>query len=161
MSTALSFVTLRRVLALLALVTVMSTGAYPLAQWMVHTLLLHGFGLDPRSWILSTLWLTLSGWSVELSLRTTPTLGALAFANLTVGLIALFLIKKFPPFTYFAHLVQWASAYVCHLLLYLAGSWRLNHIWAWDPIYVFTLIALPFGAALSWRLTQWERKRKL
>lgn len=73
----LSNMTLRRVLALGALVALVGLGTHPTFQWLVHTFLIHGLALDPTSWLLSALWLTLSGWSVELSFRATPWLGAL------------------------------------------------------------------------------------
>ena len=60
----LSNMTLRRVLALGALVALVGLGTHPTFQWLVHTFLIHALALDPTSWLLSALGLTLSGWSV-------------------------------------------------------------------------------------------------
>jgi hypothetical protein len=156
----LSNMTLRRVLALGALVALVGLGTHPTFQWLVHTFLIHALALDPTSWLLSALGLTLSGWSVELSFRATPWLGALPFANLTVGLIFLGIRKKFPPFTYAAHLLQFIGAYGIHLLGYLLLNWQLNHVWAWDYMYLVIFLTTPLLAGLSWQLLKFEKHRK-
>jgi len=155
-----SIITLRRILAFLSLGALLGLGAHPLGQWLVHTFLIHALALDPTSWLLSTLWLTLSGWSVELSFRATPWLGSLPLANLTVGLIALWVRKKIPPYSYAAHLIQFAGATVIHLLGYLFLNWRLNQVWAWDSMYLWAIVSIPLLSALSWQLLKFEKQRK-
>ncbi len=157
----LSVITLRRILAFLALVSLWILSAHPSAQWLIHTLLVHALALDPTSSLLATLWLTLSGWCVEVPLRTTPWVGALPFANLTVGLFFLFINRKYPPRTYAGNLLRFIGVYGIHLMWYLFFNWRLNHVWAWDDMYLNSFLASPFLAALSWQLIKLERRKKI
>ena len=127
---------------------------WPGAQALLHVALVLGFALDPASPLLTAIWAAAGGWAVEGSLRLYPHNGGTAWADMSVALLACWLLREWPV----PSLKGWIGrqallASLWLLLVHLAVRLAAGpHLWGWG--WAWVLLGLPAWGWATWR---WQR----
>ncbi|HTL98829.1 MAG TPA: hypothetical protein VL181_08495 [Holophagaceae bacterium] len=144
----------RTAAALAACLGLILLAPWPGAQAVLHAALVLGIALDPESALLTALWAAAGGWAVEGTLRLYPHYGGTPWADMSVALLAWWMIRDLPVGSFKGWLGRqallgalWILA--VHLAVRLAAG---PHLWGWT--WAWILLGLPFWGWLTWR---WQR----
>ena len=145
----------QRTLAALASVAgLVLLAPWPGAQSVLHVALVLGFALDPASSLLTAVWAAAGGWAVEGSLRLYPHYGGTAWADMSVSLLACWMLREWSTPSFKGWMGRQALLAALWLLLVhlavrvAAGPHLWGSAWAW------VLLALPLWGWATWR---WQR----
>ena len=138
----------------LALAGLLLLAPWPGPQALLHIAFVLGFALDPESALLTALWSAAGGWVVEGTLRIYPHYGGTPWADMSVSLLAWWMLREWPVDS----LKGWMGRQAV-----LAGLWILlvhvavrlaagPHVWGTG--WVWALIGLPLWAWAAWR---WQK----
>lgn len=127
---------------------------WPGLQGLLHVALVLGFALDPASALLTVIWAAAGGWALEGTLRIYPHLGGTPWADMTVALVARWLLAEWPVDSLKGWLGRQAAlAFAWILLVHLAVRIAAGpHLWGREWIWI--LLGLPIWGWLTWR---WQR----
>lgn len=147
------------ILAAIGLILIQLCSAWPLAQGLIHVVVVLGIAPTLRSSLGAVLLAAAAGWILEPSLHLYPRLGGTPLADMTVALALHALRFQWPPDSRNGYLARLGGALVAHTLLVhlcvrlAAGS----HVWGWG--WLASLLALPLWGVLSLRLIQGPARR--
>jgi len=127
---------------------------WPGPQALVHAALVFGFAINPASALLTALWAAAGGWVLEGTHRIYPHLGGTPWADMTVALLARWLLLEWPVDSLKAWMGRQAVlAGLWILLVHLAVRLAAGpHIWGWT--WAWVLLGLPLWSWITWR---WQR----
>lgn len=136
----------------LTLGAIHQTAPWPGFQAVFHTFLVIGLAPGFRSPLVGALWAALAGWVLEGSLRMYPHMGGTALANMIVCLLVGWTFIQWPPRSskpYWGRLAAFAVLHILlvHAMVLIAAG---SHVWGSGPIW--TLLAVPAWAAVSFKL---------
>ena len=127
---------------------------WPGAQAILHAALVLGFALDPASLLLTALWSAAGGWAVEGSLRLYPHYGGTPWADMSVSLLAAWMLREWSTPSARGWLGRQALLaglwlLLVHLCVRLAAGPHL-----WGSAWAWVLLSLPLWSWITWR---WQR----
>ena len=125
---------------------------FPSVQLILHAMLV--VALAPRAGapLSGALWALAAGWAMEGTLRLYPHLGGTAWADMTLSLLAGWMIGRWPLESLKGWWSRLASLSLLHVLL-MHGAVRLAagpHPWGWGWFWI--LASVPLWGWLTWRL---------
>lgn len=124
---------------------------WPGAQSVLHAAFVFGLAVDPESALLTALWTAGGGWILEGTLRIYPHFGGTAWADMTMGLAAWWLLREWPVQSFrgwMGRQALLAAAWIplAHLMVRLAAGPHL-----WGTGWIWALASLPLWSWLGWR----------
>lgn len=137
--------------ALLALGGIFFTAPWPSVQGVFHVFLV--LGLAPQSGILllACLWSAAGGWLLEGTLRLYPVLGGTAWANITLTLASVYLLKRWPAERLWIRWGQLAILAVLHGLAVHGGVRMASGPHPWGTGWIWGLVTVPLWGTLVHR----------
>lgn len=145
----------QRALAALALILGVALMApWPGLQAVLHAALVLGFALDPASALLTALWAAGGGWVLEGAHRIYPHLGGTAWADMTMALLARWLMLEWPADSLKAWMGRQAVLTGLWILLVHACVRLAAGPHLWGSAWAWALLGLPLWCWAAWR---WQR----
>ena len=135
----------------LLLLGILFTAPWPPLQGVLHVILVLGLAPQAGSLLGASLWSLAAGWTLEGALRIYPHLGGTPLADLTLTLVAVALLKEWPPERVW---IRWGQ--LALLVLLHAGAVHLAVRYAcgphpWGSAWFWSLLTLPLWGSLVHR----------
>ena len=134
---------LRALLVTAAVLLLILTSPFPGPQSILHAMLVLGLAVDPASSLLTGLYAGAAGWAVEGSLRIYPHLGGTAWADMTVALVAMGLVRGWPPETWKEWWPRLLGLHLLQILLVHLGVRLACGPTPWGSQWLWSLLSLP------------------
>ena len=145
----------QRALAAVALILgIAFLSPWPGPQALLHVTLVLGFALDPASPLLTAVWAAAGGWALEGTLRIYPHLGGTPWADMSVALLARFLLLEWPVDSLKGWVGRQALLGAIWILLIHFMVWLAAGPHLWGGAWFWVVLGLPAWAWVSWR---WQR----
>lgn len=143
---------IRHALAMaLALGGIFFAAPWPSVQGVFHAFLVLGLAPQSASLLLACLWSAAAGWLLEGTLRIYPVLGGTAWANITLTIVAAFLVKRWPVDRLWIRWGQLAILAALHVLAVHAAVRLASGPHGWGTGWIWGLASIPLWGTLVHR----------
>lgn len=135
----------------LALGGIFFTAPWPSVQGIFHAFLVLGLAPQSNSLLLACLWSAAAGWLLEGTLRLYPVLGGTAWADLTLTIASVLLLRRWPADRLWIRWGQLAVFATLHGLAVHAAVRLASGPHPWGSGWIWGLVTVPLWGTLVHR----------
>ncbi len=139
---------------LLTLGGIYHAAPWPTVQAVLNAFLVLGLAPEFRSPLVGAFWSAAAGWVLEGTMRAYPHLGGTALGNLTVTLLAVWVLAQWPPSQRKAFWARLAALAVVHALLVHLAVRLACGPHSWGSGWLWTLLTVPLWGTVAFKLHQ-------
>jgi hypothetical protein len=138
----------------LALGGIFFAAPWPSVQGVCHVFLVLGLAPQSASLLVACLWSAAAGWVLEGTLRIYPVLGGTAWADITLTILAAFLVKRWPVDRLWIRWGQLAILAALHGLAVHAAVRLAAGPHSWGTGWIWGLASVPLWGTLVHRFQE-------